>query len=67
MTSHPPAGGPAATGIFHESSILQTTPASPFDAIVIGAGFGGICMGRALLRAGIRHFLILERADDIGG
>lgn len=67
MTSHPPAGGPAATGIFHESSILQTTPASPFDAIVIGAGFGGICMGRALLRAGIKHFLILERADDIGG
>ncbi|WP_305822151.1 flavin-containing monooxygenase [Massilia brevitalea] len=67
MTSHPPAGGPAATGIFQESSIPETTPAAPIDAIVIGAGFGGICMGRALLRAGVERFLILERTDDIGG
>lgn len=67
MTSHPPAGGAAATGIFQESSIPETTPAAPIDAIVIGAGFGGICMGRALLRAGVERFLILERADDIGG
>lgn len=67
MTSHPPAGSPAATGSFSNPDIPDTSPASPFDAIVIGAGFGGICMGRALLRAGIERFLILERADDIGG
>lgn len=35
--------------------------------IVIGAGFGGICMGVQLKRAGIEDFRILERAEEIGG
>ncbi len=38
-----------------------------FDAIVIGAGFGGICMGVALRRAGVKNFVILEKSVDVGG
>ncbi len=36
------------------------------DILIIGAGFGGICMGLRALRAGLRP-LILERASDVGG
>ncbi len=38
-----------------------------YDVVVIGAGFGGIGMAIALLRAGRRDFVVLERADDLGG
>jgi cation diffusion facilitator CzcD-associated flavoprotein CzcO len=43
--------------------------ASPVDAdvIVVGAGFGGIGMAIQLESAGFPSFLILERADDVGG
>jgi cation diffusion facilitator CzcD-associated flavoprotein CzcO len=37
------------------------------DALVIGAGFGGICMGVALRRAGVENFLILEKSASLGG
>lgn len=36
------------------------------DVVIIGAGFGGICAGIELARAG-RSFVILERASEIGG
>ncbi len=35
--------------------------------VVIGAGFGGLGAGIALLRRGITDVTILERADEIGG
>ena len=35
--------------------------------IIIGAGSAGICMGISLKKAGIEDFVILEKADDIGG
>lgn len=35
--------------------------------VVIGAGFGGLGVARALREAGIRDITILERADDVGG
>ena len=35
--------------------------------LVVGAGFSGIAMGARLRRAGIDSFLILEKADDVGG
>lgn len=38
-----------------------------YDVVVIGSGFSGICMGIKLLEAGIRNFVILERAGEIGG
>jgi cation diffusion facilitator CzcD-associated flavoprotein CzcO len=37
------------------------------EVAVIGAGLSGIGMGAALRRAGIEDFVILERADDVGG
>jgi cation diffusion facilitator CzcD-associated flavoprotein CzcO len=37
------------------------------EVVIIGAGFGGIGAAIALKRAGIDDFVILERADDIGG
>jgi len=39
----------------------------PYRVAVIGAGFGGIGMAIALERAGIEDFVILDRADDLGG
>ena len=34
---------------------------------IAGAGFGGLCMAIALVRAGIRTFALYERAGDVGG
>ena len=35
--------------------------------IIVGSGFGGIGMGIQLKKAGIDSFVIIERADEIGG
>lgn len=35
--------------------------------IIIGSGFGGLGMGIQLARKGENSFVILERADDVGG
>jgi len=34
---------------------------------VIGAGPGGLCMGKRLLDEGIDDFVVLEKSDDVGG
>ena len=38
-----------------------------YDAIVIGAGFGGMGAAIQLKRSGYDNLLILEREDDLGG
>lgn len=38
-----------------------------FDAIIIGAGFGGIGAAIQLKRLGFENFVILDREDDLGG
>ena len=35
--------------------------------VVIGAGFGGLGVARALRRAGVEDVVVLERADSVGG
>jgi cation diffusion facilitator CzcD-associated flavoprotein CzcO len=40
---------------------------SPFEVVIIGAGFGGLGMAAQLTRAGITDFVVLEKADAIGG
>lgn len=40
---------------------------SPVDVIVVGTGFGGLGMGAKLAREGKRSFIILERAEEVGG
>lgn len=37
------------------------------EAVIVGAGFSGLCAGIELLRAGIRDFVILEKAQGVGG
>ena len=39
----------------------------PYRVVVIGAGFGGIGMAIALKQAGIEDFVVLDKADDLGG
>ncbi|MFC4373563.1 flavin-containing monooxygenase [Nocardia halotolerans] len=41
--------------------------APQWDAVVVGAGFGGIGAGIELDRLGLHDFVILEREDDLGG
>lgn len=36
-------------------------------AVIIGAGFAGLCMAIKLKEAGIHDFLILEKGDRVGG
>ncbi|MGV9680902.1 flavin-containing monooxygenase [Nocardia sp. NPDC003482] len=38
-----------------------------YDAVVVGAGFGGMGAGIQLDRLGLRDFVIVEREDDLGG
>lgn len=38
-----------------------------YDAIVVGAGFGGMGAGIQLDRLGLRDYVLLEREDDLGG
>ncbi|MGX1804191.1 flavin-containing monooxygenase [Nocardia sp. NPDC055321] len=46
----------------------MTTIATPeFEVAVIGAGPGGIAAAVKLRRAGIDDFVVLERADEVGG
>ena len=37
------------------------------DAVVIGAGFAGICLGKRLLDAGLSDFRIVDKAGEPGG
>jgi 4-hydroxyacetophenone monooxygenase len=43
-----------------------TLPLNHFQAVVIGAGFSGICAGIRLQQAGI-PFVILEKNEEVGG
>jgi cation diffusion facilitator CzcD-associated flavoprotein CzcO len=48
------------------------TGASPatiphFRVAILGAGFGGLGMAIQLLQHGVRDFVVLERADEVGG
>ncbi|MGH3653046.1 flavin-containing monooxygenase [Glutamicibacter sp.] len=38
-----------------------------YEAIILGAGFGGLGMGAQLKQAGIDNFLIIDRGDSVGG
>ena len=41
--------------------------ASSYDIVILGAGFGGLGMAAQLKREGVENFVILERADRVGG
>ncbi|QCF27678.1 flavin-containing monooxygenase [Hydrocarboniclastica marina] len=37
------------------------------EAVIVGAGFGGLCMAIKLREAGIQNFVILEKDQEVGG
>lgn len=43
------------------------TTTQPLDALIVGSGFSGLCMGIRLKQAGIDSFAILEKDEDVGG
>jgi cation diffusion facilitator CzcD-associated flavoprotein CzcO len=45
----------------------MTAQAEQIPILIIGAGFGGIAMAIALETAGMHDYVILERAEDVGG
>ncbi|MBV8940884.1 MAG: NAD(P)/FAD-dependent oxidoreductase [Solirubrobacterales bacterium] len=53
----------------HESQIGPGHRAehNHFMVAIVGSGFSGLAMARALRRAGIRDFVVLERAAGLGG
>jgi cation diffusion facilitator CzcD-associated flavoprotein CzcO len=53
--SQPRTGQPGGTGVERAR------------VIVVGTGFSGLCMGVKLREAGEDDFLMLERANDVGG
>lgn len=38
-----------------------------FDAVIVGAGFGGIGAAIQLKRMGYEKFIVVDREDDLGG
>ena len=45
----------------------DSSPPRELEVAIVGAGFGGLCMGMKLLEAGIREFVILEKDGEVGG
>src|SRR5512139_1055973 len=49
------------------SSGPAPSPPQALEAIIVGAGFGGLCMAIQLLARGERNFLVLEKGAEVGG
>ena len=43
----------------------DSSPPRELEVAIVGAGFGGLCMGIKLLEAGIREFVILEKDGEV--
>jgi cation diffusion facilitator CzcD-associated flavoprotein CzcO len=54
-------------GLIFDQAERHADPGDPLEAIVVGAGIGGICMAIKLREAGIERFAVLEREAEIGG
>ena len=48
-------------------SYLSGTASEVVDVVIVGAGFGGLCMAIKLKAAGINRFVILEKENEVGG
>lgn len=47
--------------------MTANVPLSEFPIVIVGAGFAGLGMAIRLKQAGIDSFVVLEKADDVGG
>lgn len=48
-------------------SVTEELPSPDFTYIIIGTGFSGLGMAISLKQSGEEDFLVLERADEVGG
>lgn len=55
------------TAIFHTPQTDDDIRDEAAEILIIGAGFAGLGMGTQLRRHGREDFLIIERADEVGG
>jgi cation diffusion facilitator CzcD-associated flavoprotein CzcO len=46
---------------------MSSSTGSVLDVVVIGAGFGGLCMALKLKQAGYSNFVVFEKEADVGG
>lgn len=46
---------------------MPSDPSAPLQALIIGAGFGGLGMAIRLQQSGVDDFLVLEKGADVGG
>jgi cation diffusion facilitator CzcD-associated flavoprotein CzcO len=46
---------------------VAKSPEAPYDAVIVGAGFSGLAIAARIAKAGIERFVVLERAESIGG
>lgn len=49
------------------ASAARPLPADTLDVLIVGGGFSGLGMAIKLLEAGTTSFLLIEKADEIGG
>ena len=47
--------------------VSTTSPERRLRIAIIGAGPGGLCMGKRLRDLGYEDFVLLEKSDDVGG
>jgi len=45
----------------------ETSPPLVYDAIIIGAGFSGLCLAIRLQETGSTNFVVMEKSDGVGG
>ncbi|PKM22104.1 MAG: 4-hydroxyacetophenone monooxygenase [Gammaproteobacteria bacterium HGW-Gammaproteobacteria-14] len=46
---------------------IPATTTEIVDVVIVGGGFGGLCMAIKLKEAGIDNFVILEKENEVGG
>ncbi|MFC4913396.1 flavin-containing monooxygenase [Actinomadura gamaensis] len=53
--------------VAHRTVTPAAGPGGPYKVVIIGTGFSGLCMAIGLKKAGVHDFVILEKADEVGG
>lgn len=51
----------------HRTVTPAAGPGGAYKVVIIGTGFSGLCMAIGLKKAGVHDFVILEKADEVGG
>ncbi|WP_308211518.1 flavin-containing monooxygenase [Actinomadura rupiterrae] len=51
----------------HRTVSPAAGPGGAYKVVIVGTGFSGLCMAIGLKKAGVHDFVILEKADEVGG